>query len=288
MMKLKYTLIIILVSCITYVQAQLKQDIKVPLSDPSQIGYLEIRLHLGGIKVIGTDRKDILVNYDDYDGSRTKSAWECKIEDEMERQAEKIFGKEKKSKKGLKKIGNTKIGLKITQDNNYVDIRNSSNGTSVFITVEVPKNFNLILDTHTDGDIVVQNVNGEIEIESHTANLTCEDISGSINANTYSGEINVNFKNITSNAEMSFSNYSEDIDITFPDGYNCEFKLKTKSEILSDLELQEMTKEQDLKNVGENGTFKIYTNTWTYARLGSGGPEIKVKSEHGDIFLRGQ
>jgi len=82
--------------------------------------------------------------------------------------------------------------------------------------------------------------------------------------------------------------YSGEIDLTIPSNSNANFKIKTGiGEILTDLDLTIQEKEPEVTKGSSNGKYRAYINSWTHAILNNGGSEIKIKSEVGTIYLRG-
>lgn len=246
-------------------------DINVPLTDPESRGLLKIYVHQGSITVIGQDRTDVAVNYDvDNDDHHYKHK-----------------NKNKKKYSGLRRIGSPKPGIEITEDNNVVEIECESHNGEVDITIYLPVNFDLDLGNHTNGDISVENINGEVNLESHNGDISATEIKGTVHANTYNGDVEVEMVTIPNPNDMSFGSYNGDIEIILPPDYSTDFKLKTHTgDILSDLELAEVSQKSDLKK-SNNGSFKIYTDTWTYVRLNQGGPEVTINSYNGDIIIKG-
>ena len=265
-MKNTFTLLLTLFTALLL--AQSNSDINVPLSNPNEAGYLEIHIHNGDISVIGEERNDVAVQYDVDDDSP--------------------FRKNKnKTKNGLKRIGKPKAGLEITEDNNVVIIDTDSHSNELELLIMVPKNFNVNISNHNGDDLEVRNVTGEVNIESHNSDITAMDISGTVNAQSYNGDIDIEIEQISGSKDMSFGSYNGDIDLRIPSSYKADFKLKSQNgEILSDLDLEEVAKTPELKS-SNNGSFKLYTDSWTYAQLNGGGSEIKINTNNGDITLRG-
>jgi len=247
--------------------AQRNNDIEVPLSNPGEIGFLKSHLHHGSITVIGEERNNIVVSYDaddddDYDYNNNSR------------------------RGGLRRVGRVKTGIEITEEDNRIKIDSDSKNKDIEITVYVPLNFNVEISNHNGDDLHVENIIGEINIESHNSDITAKNITGFVNANTYNGDVEVTFKDIPNSKDMSFSSYNGDIDISMPSTYKSNFKLKTvNGEILSDLDIKEVSKTPEMKT-SEKGSFKLYTDTWTYAELNGGGNEIKINTRNGDILLR--
>lgn len=242
-------------------------DIEVPLTNPGKVGFLKSHLHHGSITVIGEERQNVVVRYD--------------LDEDNDYKHNKNSGRG-----GLRRVGSGKAGIEITEEDNYIKIDSDSRNKDIEITVLVPLNFNIEISNHNGDDLSVENITGEIDIESHNSDISAHNISGFVNANTYNGDVEITFNNIPNSKDMSFSSYNGDIDISLPSTYKSNFKLKTvNGEILSDLDIEEVSKTPELKT-SKKGSFKLYTDTWTYAQLNGGGNEIKINTRNGDILLR--
>jgi len=265
-MKNILTIALLCLSLSTYSQTN-NGDIEIPLSSPGEVGFLKSHLHHGSITVRGEDRTNVIVRYDsddDYDYNSSKDS----------------------RRGGLRRVGRTKAGIEIIEDNNNIKITSDSKNKDIEILVIVPLNFNIEISNHNGDDLTVENINGELNIESHNSDITADNISGHVNANTYNGDIEIRFADIPDSKDMVFSSYNGDIDIAIPSTYKSNFKLKTTNgEILSDLEIEEINNNAEIKK-SENGSFKLYTDTWTHAKLNGGGKEIKINTRNGDILLR--
>lgn len=242
---------------------QNNSDINVPLSNPSQIGLLDVNLNFGSITVIGENRNNVTLRYD--------------IEEDDD--------DNDRGRNGLKRIGKPKAGLEVVEKNNTVKI-SGNNHNELEILILVPKQFNVNLESHNGDDLVVENIEGEVTIESYNSDVMAKNINGSVNANSYNGDIEIGFTGISTANDMIVTSYNGDVEISLPESSNCEFKLKSQNgELLSDLNLVEYPS-QDHKQERNGDATKIYTDSWTLTKLNKGGPEIKITTRNGDIILR--
>ena len=278
--------------------AQETQNIIVPLSNPNEIGILEVNVKNGTIIVVGTDRKDISITYgngEDVDKEENwLEEWGRSLGEEISRQVKiKLKNKghetKKDSREGLRKIQNNSFKLEIVEQFNHIYIENSKMGQqSMLIKIEVPKAMNIDVENYYGGNLYVKNIKGEIYLESYSGSIRAEEIAGIVSANTYSGEINIEFKEMPQDGKMSFDNYSGDISISVPPTYKSNFKVKTEmGEILSDLDLKVVAEKNKPKTQNDGQVYKVYVDSWTFMELnGASNNEIKIKTRNGDVLLR--
>ncbi len=256
--------------------AQESGEVSVPLSSPGEIGTLQIDIKRGSIKVLGTNRSEVLIKY---------STIEVE-EDEHAHHEEDHASEQKENTAGLKKISQPKFNLEISENDNEVDIESESWFTGIDLTIEVPRDFNLELENYTGKLIQVENVRGEINLESYTGTIDAKNVSGVVNASTYTGNITVSFNEVKKDQAMAFSNYTGKIELTLPPDYAANFKMKTVwGDIYSAFDMKINKSPSTLNKVdGEN--FKLSTDEWTKASLNGGGPEVMIKNFSGGIYLR--
>ncbi|MEQ9168218.1 MAG: hypothetical protein RLO12_18310, partial [Fulvivirga sp.] len=156
--SIAFTLIMLASSVVGY--AQDKGEIVIPLSNPGASCSLKVDIKRGSINVQGTDRKDVLVKYEAME-SKEKS-------------------KSSSSKDGLQKISSGSLDLEARESNNQVIVDSDSWNKGLNLTIEVPKNINLNLDTYNGGDIYVNNITGEVILENYNGEITAQGVSGSV------------------------------------------------------------------------------------------------------------
>jgi len=251
---------------ITCVPAQDSGELVVPFSSPSQRGKVKIDLRRGSIEVVGTARKDVLVNYSAKSGS----------------------GNDKqKTKDGLKRISGGALDLEISENENYIDIESNSWNKGVDLKVEVPINVDLHVETYNHGYIYVSNIKGEIVADNYNGKITADKISGSMVADTYNGEIKISFDKVTPDTPMAFTTYNGDVDLTLPTSFKANMKMKSnRGEIYSGFDFNVKKNEPIKKSEKKSGTYKVYLDDWVRADINGGGAEVMIKNYNGDIYLR--
>ena len=126
-------------------------------------------------------------------------------------------------------------------------------------------------------DVHIKNVSNELKVISEHADLVFENISGPTKIYSTHGEIDVVFSEINQSNPISISSPHGDIDVTLPSNAAANIELYAGyGEIFSNLDLEYEKNKDGLTS---------YSNH-IIATLGGGGVEIKIKSDHADIFLR--
>lgn len=238
-------------------------EFDIPLSEPGKKGKLIVDLRSGPVIVKGTNRQDVLVRYKDLEGEDLKIV---------------------NAKNGLKKISGGVAGLEISERNNIVLVESDNWNKSVEVYVEVPRSFDLRLETYNDGYIKVENIEGEVDTENYNGPISADNISGVLVASTYNGDIKVTFDQLTPNTPLAYSTYNGDIDITFPAGTKANFKLKSENgDIYTGFDMS-FSKPEQPRQVKKGR--KIFVDGWIKGKINGGGPEVIMKNYHGDIFIR--
>lgn len=262
------TLVLILLASF-YAQSQDREQLTVPVSDPTKEIKLNANLITGSIKVIGYDGKDIII-------------------DAIAPISEKKQTRERTD--GMKKIS-TNDGFEIVarEQNNTINVSTDRVNMKVNLSIKVPHKASLRLKTINDGDIYVENVSGNHEISNINGEIKMKNVAGSVVANTINQDIIINFTSITPNTPMAFTTLNGNVDVTFPANVKANVKLKSDmGEVLTDFEIDVDKTAAKIKQTAdkEKGLYKIQKDEWTYGKINGGGPEIMMKTMHGDVLIR--
>ncbi len=245
------------------------QEFNIPLSNPSSPGKLYAKTHRGSIVVNGYNGKEVIVKVNPR-------------EDEHDHDSDRDRGRDLG---GMKRIPNTAAQFEIIEEDNVVKVQGVHNKYIDF-EIQVPKNFDLSINTHHDGYIEVNGVTGEIEADGHHESIVLTNVAGSVIADTHHGEIKVNLTSATSNTPMAFSTYHGDIDITLPANINAATKIKTtKGDVYTDFDLDLRVESTEVES-GRSGGTQIKVGGWLVGNLGKGGPEFLFNTYHGDVIIR--
>jgi len=264
MKNIKYV-IILLSLCVLSQNAWSQNEINVPLSNAGARGTLEVDTHRGKVTVKGSNRQDVLVRY------MVKGKSELGLED---------------AGNGLKRIsGGRNIGLEITEDDNEISIETEHNSKVDHIIVEIPTNFDLEINTHHNGAVIVDNIEGEVVIDTHHGGVEATNISGSVVADSWHGNIIVTYNKMTENKSQAFTTYHGKIDLTLPASSKSDLKLKsTRGEILTGFDISLKKRDNQRKKTDE-GYFKVIIDDWVTGTINGGGAEIKAETR-GNIYIR--
>ena len=249
--------------------AQDRDQLIVPLSDPAKEAKINVNLITGSIKVVSYEGKDIII-------------------DAIAPISEKKQSNERTD--GMKRIStNDGFELIAREQNNNVNVSIDRVNMKVNLTIKVPRKSSLKLKTINNGDIYVENVSGNHEISNINGEIKMKNISGSVVANTINEDIIINFTDITPNTPMAFTTLNGNVDISFPASLKANVKLKSDmGEVLTDFDIDVDKTPAKIKQTAdkEKGLYKIQKDEWTYGKINGGGPEIMMKTMHGDVLIR--
>lgn len=240
------------------------QDVEIPLTKPGERGTLKVDSRNGRIKVIGYDGRTVKVKMTKYSKKLDKSA----------------------SKNGMRLISNGGFNFEASEYNNNVKIENEGWNDRVDFEIQVPKNFDLKIETYNNGHIEVEGINGELDLESYNGPITFTNISGSASASTYNGAIIGTFSSVTAEVPMNYGTYNGDIDITVPTGTKFTTKMKTNRDIFTDFESFSLSQATPTKNQSDGRGYSIKFENWVQGDLNGGGAEVTMKTRNGNIYIR--
>jgi hypothetical protein len=254
----------LIISSIAY--GQETGELKIPLSNPGQKGKLVVDMHSGSIRVTGTSVNEVIIKY---------TAKEKKV---MEKDRENS---------GLNRIGGAALDLEASESNNVIEVESDSWSQGIDLDIQVPKNFDVHIETYNNGDLYASNIVGEVEADNYNGKITLENISGTAVANTYNGGIVVTFNAVTPDTPMAFSTYNGHVDLTFPENYKASFKLKSRSgEIFEGFDMMIEKSKPTTQTKRESGTYKVKIDDWIRGSINGGGPEISMQTTNGNIYIR--
>lgn len=249
-----------------------EKEVVVPFDSPSVEKELKIRIYQGDIHIKAVDRKDVLIKY----STQQNNLHEDKRNDFDERT------------KGLTKITHSNTRVDISSNNNKIFVKSSEYKKDLIFAIEVPKEINVHVHYNFGGETQIENVIGNINVESNAGDIIAKNITGLVNASTNDGDITVSFDKIPVAKTMLLTNVSGHLDISLPADYAANVKLKTVlGEIYTgfDLDLKERPETEEEKEKTQYFEFS-HTNNWSIGKLNGGGPEIMMKTQSGNIYIR--
>lgn len=269
-------------------QAEQKEQLVVPLSEPGKAFKLEVSLVNGSIKVVSYEGKDIVI--DVQAGSERKPDKKGRDNSGVNVNVDVNTNTGRSStSNGMKRInaGNA-FDVSAEEKNNRVTVHSDSWKAPVTLTIKVPQSeANLKLGTINHGDISVNNVNGEMEISNTNGGIQLNNISGSVVANTVNGPVVATFKNIDPKAAMAFSTLNGNVDVTFPASFKGNVKLKSDmGEMYTDFDIETDKNQSKVNRSSQSGLFRVNIENWVYGKINGGGPELMMKNMTGNIYIR--
>jgi hypothetical protein len=264
-----YVLVMLLAGTLSFAQESKIDKVTVPFSDPSRPGLVKVDVYKGAITIKGYNGKEVIV--------------EARVRGKMISEKKEVSEKAK----GMRLIQVASTGLEIEEENNVIEVDVESQKQTVELNIQVPYSTSLELDCYTNGDIIVENVKGEIEVEKYQGELRLTDISGSVVAHTYSGNIVVTFSKVDPGKPMAFTNYSGDLDVTFPSDIQASVKMKSNyGDIYSDFDISIKPRPPKVEKPDKEGGQYRVSFDFIYGTINGGGPEYHFKTYKGDIFIR--
>lgn len=268
-MKFKCTVLLLFgITSLCFGQKESTETLTVPLSNPGKVYTLKVNLVTGSIRVTGYEGKEIIIS----------ASQEIDENDEDNQIAEK----------GMKRISSAG-GYEITakEADNVVTVSNDRVNRKIDLQLRIPQDVKLKLGTVNDGIVSVNNVKGEIEVDNVNDDIELLKISGSAVANTVNGDITVSFVSVDPQASMAFSTLNGDINVTFPQDFKANVKIKSDmGDVYSDFNIDIDNIPMKVEKSAEPGMYKIRKDDWVYGKVNGGGPEMIFKNMHGDIYVR--
>ncbi len=242
--------------------------IVVPFGDASKPRTLIVKVMQGGITVRGYDGKDAIVESSSRSNNGRHNGRPSNVPESMHR----IDG------------GG---GMDITEDSNIVTIHGGMQRTED-LTIQVPTQTSVKLETLNGGAIVVENISGEVDAQNMNGAVTITNVSGSVVANSMNGRVTVSLNRVTPNKTMSFSTMNGPIDVTLPADVKANLKMKTDNgDIWTDFDVKldgshPPTVEDNRKG---GGGYHVKVDKAMFGSINGGGPEMQFVTYNGNIVI---
>ena len=259
-------------------QSDIGESLVVELSNPGQPGRLKLHLVQGGITVTAYDGKEVII---------TPTA--RKHDDDCD-DCDHDHDDHSSNRDGMTRINTGQsVNITVTQDNNFVNVATESWNSARNFDIKVPRNFDLMLKTVNEGNIVVRGVHGDHDLSNVNGEIIVESLNGSLVANTVNGDIRATFTGINKEVPMAFTTLNGNVDLTFPKAAAFNIKLQTqRGEVFTDFPWETLASKPKVERSSNGGTTRVKIEDWTYGKINGGGPEYLFKSFHGDIYIRQQ
>ncbi len=141
-------------------------------------------------------------------------------------------------------------------------------------TVRVPKTSSVYVRSNNSGPVRVEGVDGEIDATAMNGPVQLEGVGGPVIAHALNGRVTAVLSKPPADKPMAFTSLNGSVDVTMPADTKATFRLKSDNgEMYTDFE---MTLEPGTRRTGSA----------VMGKVNGGGPEIRLETMNGKIFLR--
>jgi len=150
--------------------------------------------------------------------------------------------------------------------------------------IQVPRDIDVKIKTVNEGRVSVRDINGNFLVRNVNGDIQMHNIAGSGTARTVNGPVRVSFRQNPREAS-DFKTVNGSVELQFAQGLAADFRFKTfNGSIYSDFPVTALPMHAvQEEHHGSKVVFRA--DRYTGARIGSGGPEIKVENLNGDIRI---
>lgn len=150
--------------------------------------------------------------------------------------------------------------------------------------IQVPRDIDIKIKTVNEGRVSVRDINGSFLVRNVNGDIQMHNIAGSGTARTVNGPVKVSFRQNPREAS-DFQTVNGAVELQFAQGLAADFRFKTfNGGIYSDFPVTALPVHAvQEEHHGSKVVFRA--DRYTGARIGSGGPEIKVENLNGDIRI---
>jgi DUF4097 and DUF4098 domain-containing protein YvlB len=151
--------------------------------------------------------------------------------------------------------------------------------------LRVPSGARIDLYTVNGGGISVRGVGGDFDVRNVNGDIEMNDVTGSGKAHTVNGPVKVVYA-ANPKGPLSFETVNGSVDVAFRKGFGAEARMETlNGGMYTDYEVYAAAIEP-AGATRQNGKFVLRRGGATAVRVGAGGPELRMKTVNGDIFIR--
>lgn len=232
----------------------------VPFKNPGEVGTLNVDIKRGSIYVTGYDGNDVIVELSVPNYTPTT----------------------KRGDDGLIELQPNTLDFDVETSNDQIKLDGNSYVYITNLTIKVPANTNLILDSYRDGEIHVKRVAGKFNVRSQHNDLRLEDVSGSARAWSYNGNVTASFATLSKGEPLYFESYNGSLDVKLPADTKANASYRSGSgKVMTDFAV---AISDSLLQKRDGG--KIEFDEYVRGTLNGGGPSLTLETEKGDIRLR--
>lgn len=247
-----------------------QEELRIPFSDPSATGRVEVSIATGRVEIEGYEGSEVIV-------STTGPA------------ASQRGKRNRQERDGLPRIGGGMGGYSLEEQQNVVRLNASPVGGSLGVTMRVPQGAAVKVRCLSCEVLRVQKLHGGIDIENMSGLTEATNVSGAINIHSLSGEVKVSLDRVEEGKAIAISAMTGDIDLTVPGSAQADFSISTmRGDVFSNLNLnlQGRNAEAELPAKGAGGGYQAVIQQNLRGKLNGGGAPIRLRNFSGDILIR--
>lgn len=246
------------------------EELKVPFSDPSKTGRVDISILHGKVRIEGYDGREVLITSDSKSMARPMSSSRAERE-------------------GMKRIGAPAGALSIDERNNVMRMKSNAMMGESDLFLRVPQQTEIKVKCVNCTTLTVNNVSGGVELESLNGNVEIANVSGSISVHSLNNKIKATLRRVEEGKALAFSSMNGEIDVTFPASLRADVVVDNlNGETFTDFEMQlEPNREVESKdNRDKGGSYRAEVSRNFKGKINGGGTPIRFKNINGDILIR--
>jgi DUF4097 and DUF4098 domain-containing protein YvlB len=194
---------------------------------------------------------------------------------------------------GMRRISPDRNALGVNEQDNVIRL-NGGFVRASDLTIQVPVETSVTVNTLGGDSIEIETISGEIEASTMSGAVTITNSSGSVVAHSMSGKITVALNKVTPDKSMSFSTMNGDIEVTLPADTKARLKMRTyNGDVFTDTDFDVKAEPGDTSAQETVTTRKGKTKVFryrrhdgsTYATVNGGGPDFQFTTFNGRILI---
>jgi DUF4097 and DUF4098 domain-containing protein YvlB len=237
----------------------------IPLTDPGRPARVHIESVNGAIHVEGHAGKDVILEVA-YSGAPRR-----------ERNVDT---------KGMKRLDLGMDGLEAEEQNNQVKIESGGPG-KMDLHVLVPAQSSVKVESVDGGDLRLEGISGGVEAECVNGKIILNNLSGAVSAEGVNGGIVASFSQVAADKPVSLSTVNGAVEVTLPADVKAKIKMRSEhGGVMSDFDLKSESTETVTSGRDKSGKFKLTLGRSVSGAINGGGPELRIETVNGAIYLK--
>ncbi len=239
-----------------------QERITATFSDPNRPGTVRISAVEGSVTVTGAPGKDVIVESSRGNRERDRDA-----------------------QTGMRRIITAGGGIEVQEEGNVMKI-SMDHGRGGNLIVQVPTKTTLVVKAVNRG-VTIDGVEGEVDASSVNGNVIVKNITGSIIANSHNGKIEASLNAVTPGKPMSFITMNGNVDVTLPATTKANLRMRAENgDVFSDFDVTLRGDQTQTKSDVQGDRRRWRSDSFTLGTINGGGPEIRLESMNGKIYVR--